>query len=112
MPNTFSNTGTITHQTLVAGLANGNTYNYYVRCKDSAGNVNSSDYTISFSVANPIYSKSDLNQDSMIDANDFNILKSDFSKTTAQLANPRSDIDGDGTVTIKDVGIMMSEWKP
>ena len=57
------------------------------------------------------YSKADLNQDSFVNLADLDILKLDFSKLTANLLNSKSDIDGDGTVTIKDVGIMMSEWK-
>jgi predicted GH43/DUF377 family glycosyl hydrolase len=56
------------------------------------------------------YSEADLNNDNLINSIDFNILKSDFLKLTANLSNPRSDIDGDGRVTIKDVGIMMSGW--
>lgn len=53
----------------------------------------------------------DLNLDDTVNALDFDILKSDFLKLTANLANPKSDIDGDGQATIKDVGIMMSGWK-
>jgi hypothetical protein len=55
--------------------------------------------------------KSDLNSDSKIDLSDFNILKTDFLKTTASLTNFKSDIDGDGQATIKDAGILMSGWK-
>ena len=60
--------------------------------------------------ANP--SNADLNSDNFVNQTDFDILKADFLKLAGSLANPKSDIDGDGTVTIKDVGIMMSEWKP
>jgi hypothetical protein len=51
MTNTFSTTGGTTHSTLVTGLQNGTSYNYYVKCNDTAGNYNLDDYTISFSVA-------------------------------------------------------------
>ncbi len=51
MPNTFSTTGATSHSTQVTGLSGGNTYTFYVRCLDGAGNPNSSDFTISFSVA-------------------------------------------------------------
>ena len=51
MTSTFSTTGGIAHSTSVSGLTNGTSYNYYVRCQDTAGNANASDYTISFSVA-------------------------------------------------------------
>jgi len=58
----------------------------------------------------PIYSKADLNQDNLVNLTDFNLLKLDFLKLTAALSNPRSDINGDGQATIRDVGIMMSGW--
>ena len=54
----------------------------------------------------------DINQDLKVDTADLDILKTDFLKLTADLANPRSDINGDGQATIKDVGIMMSQWAP
>lgn len=56
--------------------------------------------------------ESDLNSDGKVDAADLAILQTDFLKTTASLANPKSDIDGDGTATLKDMGILMSQWKP
>jgi sugar lactone lactonase YvrE len=52
MTNTFSTTGGISQATSVTGLQNGSTYNYYVRCQDSAGNVDTNDYLITFSVGN------------------------------------------------------------
>jgi hypothetical protein len=51
MTNTFSSTGSTSHSTLVTGLSNGGSYSYYVRCRDGAGNANSDDYKISFTVA-------------------------------------------------------------
>jgi hypothetical protein len=59
----------------------------------------------------PTYSEEDLNQDTKIDLSDFNILKSDFLKLTANLANPKSDINQDGQCTVKDAGILMSGWR-
>jgi hypothetical protein len=53
MTNTFSGAGTMFHSTIVSSLSNGNTYNYYVRCNDTAGNTNTDDFAISFSVASP-----------------------------------------------------------
>ncbi|MFH1661832.1 MAG: fibronectin type III domain-containing protein [Candidatus Falkowbacteria bacterium] len=50
MINTFSTTGGISHSTTIAGLEDGNSYNYYVRCIDGSSNANVSDYAISFSV--------------------------------------------------------------
>lgn len=54
----------------------------------------------------------DLNEDGKIDGVDLGILKADFLKTTDSLSNPKSDIDRDGTVNVKDLGSMMSQWKP
>ena len=51
MPNTFSATGGATHSTTVSGLSNGGSYSYFVRCQDTAGNANTNDFTIGFSVA-------------------------------------------------------------
>lgn len=51
MTNIFSTMGEMTHTKTITGLANGQSYNYYVKCKDVAGNSNVADYTISFSVA-------------------------------------------------------------
>lgn len=51
MSSTFTSTGTTAHSTGVSGLLDGNTYSYYVRCQDQAGNVNLDDYLISFTVA-------------------------------------------------------------
>ena len=51
MVNVFSATGTMTHSTLLTGLVSGSNYSYYVRCQDAAGNANSDDYVIGFSVS-------------------------------------------------------------
>jgi GH18 family chitinase len=51
MPYTFSVTGGTTHSTTVFGLQTGTTYNYYVKCSDTAGTVDTTDYGISFSIA-------------------------------------------------------------
>jgi len=48
--NTFATTGGTTH-TKSVGVTNGGNYSYYVRCRDVAGNANTNDFTISFSVA-------------------------------------------------------------
>jgi concanavalin A-like lectin/glucanase superfamily protein/Big-like domain-containing protein/glucose/sorbosone dehydrogenase/Calx-beta domain-containing protein len=53
MTNIFGTTGSTAHSTPVSGLANGGTYNYFVRCQDAANNANGTDYPISFSVAQP-----------------------------------------------------------
>ena len=46
-------TGGTAHSTTVTGLINGGSYSYFVRCQDVAGNANTNDFTISFSVAQP-----------------------------------------------------------
>lgn len=51
MSNTFSTTGATSHSVAISGLTNGSTYNYRVRCQDSANNPNPDDYVITFSVA-------------------------------------------------------------
>jgi hypothetical protein len=52
MPNPFTTTGGTAHATLVTGLSDGGSYGYFVRCQDGAGNANTTDFTISFSVGN------------------------------------------------------------
>jgi len=61
MANPFSATDSKTHSTTVTGLSGGNTYTYYVRCKDifyvlypdskTQPNANADDYIISFSIS-------------------------------------------------------------
>ncbi len=53
MTNIFLTTGGTSHSTTISGLQNGQTYHYYVRCQDSAGNTNTDDFQITFSVATP-----------------------------------------------------------
>jgi hypothetical protein len=53
MTNTFTTTGGTTHTRVVTGLANGSSYTFNVRCIDAAGNANTNDFAIAFSVANP-----------------------------------------------------------
>ena len=50
MSNTFSNTGSTYHSTLVTGLSDGNSYAYYVRCIDLNNNANNDDFVIQFSI--------------------------------------------------------------
>jgi hypothetical protein len=51
MANTFSTIGGMTHSTPVTGLVSGGNYTYNVRCQDAAGNANSDDYVIAFTVS-------------------------------------------------------------
>ncbi|HLM84448.1 MAG TPA: carbohydrate binding domain-containing protein [Candidatus Bathyarchaeia archaeon] len=59
----------------------------------------------------PVALQGDLNSDNAVNLSDFDILKADFLKMASEFINPKSDIDGDGQATIKDVGILMSGWK-
>jgi hypothetical protein len=90
-------------------------YTYMVRAvkkeSTSSGTYFNASEGIFIAISQFSISREDINQDTKVDITDFNILKSDFLKLTANLANPRSDIDGDGQATIKDVGILMSGWK-
>jgi hypothetical protein len=51
MTKTFGGAGGTSQSTTITGLVSGTTYSYYVRCQDTAGNANTDDYPISFSVA-------------------------------------------------------------
>ena len=51
MPNTFANTSSTAHSTLVSGLSGGSAFEFFVKCQDPAGNANTDDYGISFDIA-------------------------------------------------------------
>jgi hypothetical protein len=51
MTSTFTTTGSTAHSTVVSGLTNGQSYQFHVRCADGAGNANTDDFAIGFSVA-------------------------------------------------------------
>jgi hypothetical protein len=54
MTNNFTTgQGVTTHSFTASGLTNGGNYGYFIRCQDTASNPNTSDYSISFSVASP-----------------------------------------------------------
>ncbi|MEK7706277.1 MAG: hypothetical protein AAB426_15055, partial [Myxococcota bacterium] len=50
MATPFTTTGTTSHNTVVTGLADSQSYTYYVRCEDGAGNATTSDFVVSFGV--------------------------------------------------------------
>jgi hypothetical protein len=52
MTYTFGATGLLSHSTLVSGLSDGNEYTYCVKCNSTAGNANTDDYNITFSISN------------------------------------------------------------
>ncbi len=51
MQYSFLTTGAKKHTNTVTGLENGTTYAYYVRCQDAAGNANTDDTNITFTIA-------------------------------------------------------------
>ena len=51
--NAFTTTGGTSQATTVNGLSGGQSYAYFVRCMDGAGNANPDDFQISFAVAVP-----------------------------------------------------------
>jgi len=53
--NSFSTTWNRSHSTNIAGLTDGTSYRYYVRCVDWSSNENFIDYEINFSIANNIW---------------------------------------------------------
>ena len=53
LPTVFTIDRWPSHSSLVTGLVNGGSYAYYVRCQDGAGNANTNDFAIAFSVATP-----------------------------------------------------------
>ena len=95
MSDTFSTTGTTDHSESLTGLTNGSTYNYYVRCADEAGNKNTADYTVSFSVSGQTYGNADFAQ---------------LATAWLQAGDTGTDINSDGIVNARDLGIMMSNW--
>ncbi len=52
-PNALSAVFGTSHSAQLSGLQNGQSYNYYVRCQDTAGNPTPADYLVSFSVLSP-----------------------------------------------------------
>ncbi len=93
---TFTTTGTTTHSTTITGLTNGSSYNYYLRCSDTTGNVNTTDTTITFSISNQTYNLSN-----------FTSLVTNW----LGIGDSNSDINNDGVVNTRDLGIMMSSWE-
>ena len=53
MTATFATTGGTAHATPVGGLSDGQSYTFYIRCQDAAGNANPDDYPVAISVALP-----------------------------------------------------------
>jgi len=109
MANTFTATGTTSHSATITGLTNGSTYNYYVRCQDTAGNPNTTDYGILFQTASPI-------DESTPPSAVSNLATSNISQTSSVLTwtSPGNDANI-GTATRYDIrysasNITESNW--
>ena len=81
MTNTFTNTDSTQHSTLITNLEDGQTYIYYVRCNDIEGNYNTDDFNITFSINSTEQICTDFDNDNyyletgcgtLIDCNDTN----------------------------------------
>jgi hypothetical protein len=59
MADAFSITGGNSHSQTINNLSSGNSYTYYVRCRDGSENANDTDYLISFSVGSQSSSNND-----------------------------------------------------
>ncbi len=54
MTNSFTDTSAgLFHYADVSGFTKGNTYNFYVRCADFTGNIDTTDYVLSFAAGDP-----------------------------------------------------------
>ena len=73
MDNSFTTPDGLSHSATVSGLTGGISYNYYVRCQDTAENANDDDYLISFSVAASTDENTDNNTDDEKDLNIHNV---------------------------------------
>jgi len=77
MGNTFSTTGEKVHSQTINNLSTGESFVYYVRCRDEAANTNDTDYLISFSIASTNTDENTDNEenDSNDDKKDLNVHK-------------------------------------
>lgn len=85
----------------------GRTYSYYVRARDTSGNLSSKSATVKITIpaGSPVRKKGDLNGDGRINIRDLSILISRWG-TRSTVA----DINGDGRVNIRDLSILISRW--
>jgi hypothetical protein len=73
--------------------------------------VSGSHSTCGMTIANVSPLKpADLNNDGIVNITDLSILLSNYSKTAAQLTNPKVDINNDGVVSIFDLSALLSVY--
>lgn len=87
------------------GLNPSTNHMYTVSAFDAAGNESRQSTSASATTLSGLNS-ADLNQDSKVDQLDFDILKSNLNKTDRS----DSDINQNGIVDVRDLGILMSKW--
>jgi hypothetical protein len=113
MTNVFTTTGGISHLRNISGIVGGSSYNYYVRCNDTSGNVNMNDYLIAFAVANATTNTTnitgDVNRDGSVNLADLQLVVNDFGKTAGfasgvDMAAPYSRID------LFDIMMVVKNW--
>ena len=80
---------------------NGSSYTYYFRCQDEAGNVNTTDYPISFSIANPTPPTPTCTITNFISLITYWL----------GIGDQNSDVNNNGIVNTRDLGIIMHYWK-
>lgn len=104
MPNTFTTTGGTSHSTNLTGLADGSNYTRYLRCQNTAGLANTSDYPILFSVSSTTL-VGDLNGDRTVNGLDWTIMEGQWFTSNSQ-----SDLNSDGIVNSIDFSLMNANW--
>jgi len=86
----------------VSGLSGNTTYYFAIKAIDESSNASA----ISNVVNAKTYKTADLNNNNIVNAQDFSILMSFWGSTT----RPAADVNQDGFVNAQDFSIMMSQW--
>lgn len=86
-------------------LANGST-TLQTKAYDAAGNIGTST-AVTVNVKNWA---EDINQDGLVNIQDFSLLASNFGKTGAAITTARADINGDGTVNLLDFSMLAAKF--
>jgi len=81
------------------------TFTFAIQVKDSNNNTSTKEFTLT---VNPAQLPGDLNQDNKVNSQDFQILIQKF-KESQNIEN--EDLNSDGIVDVKDIGILMHYWK-
>ena len=81
------------------------TFTFTIQVKDSNNNTSTKEFTLTI---NPAQLTGDLNQDNKVNSLDFQILIQKF-KETQNIET--EDLNSDGIVDVKDIGILMHYWK-